>query len=247
MGYVELVEQSDFRYWFPAVQRSGVAYPRTVLVEDDGLNLFALTPLLDGKTPSLFNTLVERIRVASGEVGSPFFLRGSHLSGKHDWARTCYCASTEKIGLNIVGLVEAAAMADQPLNCFAVREFLELRYKFTAFNGMPVAREFRVFVLDGDVLHLQPYWPPQSIRNPSVEDWEEKLAETSYLDEQEEVELEEQAVEVSAHIQGFWSVDFAQELGGEWYLIDMARGEMSYCWFPEKGGSDQGTTGMGLL
>lgn len=246
MDFAKMVGQTDLRYWFPAVQKSGVPYPKTVLVED-GINFWDLTKALDGKEPDTLCGLVRRIEEASAKVGVPFFLRTSHLSGKHSWQNTCYCDRLQRVANNICGLVEETAMADQPLGCFAVRELLSLRSSFKAFDGMPVAREFRVFVKDGEVLHVQPYWPPQFIRSPSVEDWEERLAEISYLDEQEGVELEERAIEVSAHIQGFWSVDFAQELSGEWYLIDMARGEMSYCWFPEKGRADPGTTGMELL
>ena len=244
MDFIELIKQTDLRYWFPAVQRSGVLYPKTVLIED-GVDFGDLTKALDGKEPKTLDGLIESVVEASNEVGVPFFLRTSYLSGKHEWADTCYCRYPKGIGRNIIGLVEATALADQPLGCFVVREFLKLQTCFTAFGGMPVAREFRVFIKASEVLHVQPYWPPQSIRKPSIPDWRYALAWLSKLSPKEQAFLEARARSVD--IEGFWSMDFAQDVKGDWYLIDMARGELSYLRYPERGEADPGTTGMELL
>jgi len=248
MDYIELVNQTDLRYWFPAVQKSGVLYPKTVLIED-GIDFWDLVKVLDGKKPKTLEGLVERVAEASKEVGTPFFLRTSHLSGKHSWVVTCYCHSHDikLVGRNVCGLIDATVMTGQPLGCFAVREFLKLQSLFTAFDGMPVAREFRIFVKDREALHIQPYWPPTSIRRPSVRDWRYLLGWLNALESGVREILESLAKRVSSHIGGFWSVDFAQTVDGDWYLIDMARGELSYCWFPERGKADEGTTGVELL
>jgi len=245
MDFLECIKQTDLRYWFPVVQRSGVPYPKTVLIEE-GIDLRDLISALDGQDPVTLGALVGRVDHASREVGGvPFFLRTAYLSGKHEWKNTCYCDGLIKIGRNIIGLVEATAMADQPLGCFVVREFLKLQSLFTAFDGMPVAREFRVFIRDGEVLHVQPYWPPQSIRKPSNASWRSLLGWLSDLSAGDKAFLENRARSID--IEGFWSMDFAQDVKGDWYLIDMARGELSYLWYPDRGEADPGTTGMELL
>lgn len=246
MDFLECIKQTDLRYWFPAVQRSGVPYPKTVLIED-GVDFRDLISALDGKQPKTLDGLIESVVEASNEVGVPFFLRTAYLSGKHGWADTCYCRYPKGIGRNIIGLVEATALADQPLGCFVVREFLNLQSLFTAFNGMPVAREFRLFIRDGEVLHIQPYWPPQSIRKPSVPDWRYHLGWLNELSAGDKAFLEARARRINSHIEGFWSMDFAKDVKGDWYLIDMARGELSYLWYPDRDEADPGTTGMELL
>lgn len=244
MDFLECIKQTDLRYWFPAVQRSGVLYPKTVLVES-GIDLCDLILVLDGKESRTLEGVARRIAQASKVVGVPFFLRTSYLSGKHEWGNTCYCHDLKTVGRNIIGLVEATVMADQPLGCFAVREFLNLQSLFTAFDGMPVAREFRLFVKNGEVLHVQPYWPPQSIRKPSNASWRSLLGWLSDLSAGDKAFLEARARSID--IEGFWSMDFAQDVKGDWYLIDMARGELSYLWYPDRGEADTGTTGMELL
>jgi hypothetical protein len=57
-----------------------------------------------------------------------------------------------------------------------VREMIPTTPVFTAFAGqMPVTQEFRVFADSGKILGYQPYWPKDSIQEPSREDWEAAL------------------------------------------------------------------------
>ena len=41
-------------------------------------------------------------------------------------------------------------------------------------------------------------------------------------------DIKHQLLEVCKVFDDYWSVDFAKSLDGTWYMIDMARGEVSY-------------------
>lgn len=244
MNAKELNEQTDMRYWFPWIKKLGINIPKTYFVDADYNDLLKM---LDGNLPKSLAPLLENLKKAVKKVGEPFFMRTAFLSGKHAWADTCYCESFDSIGRNISGLVEATALAwTVPFGCLVVREFLPLRAGFKAFNNMPIAREFRFFVKDGEVIHWQPYWPPNSMRNTTIDNWEELLHGYSQLDYESLGYLTYTAKEAGKKLGGFWSVDFAQHIDQNWYLIDMARGEESFYWNVDRPAED-GKCGLDLL
>jgi hypothetical protein len=96
---------------------------------------------------------------------------------------------------------------------------------------MPVNPERRYFINDGKVLCHHPYWIQAAITKPSIENWQEVLAEIN-TETTEEVQLLSGYAELIAkELPGFWSIDFCKAKNGQWYLIDMATGEHS--WHPE--------------
>jgi hypothetical protein len=91
--------------------------------------------------------------------------------------------------------------------------------------------ERRYFIKDGEVLCHHPYWFKGSIRNPSVENWEE-LSDEMNSEKEEEIKLLTSYSKIIADaVKGFWSIDFCKARNGCWILIDMATGENS--WHPE--------------
>lgn len=120
---------------------------------------------------------------------------------------------------------------------FLVRRWLDLESSFGAFGygseePHPIAREFRFFADDVSVICHQPYWPEGAIEDDLGDgDWKQKLAHLNRpLSAAEYDALGTMAVEAARACPGAksWSVDFAQDVHGKFWLIDMAVAAASY-------------------
>lgn len=230
------VDRSDLAYWFPRLERSGLRVPKTEIIHFEG----DLVGLLDGEAVAGFDDLVSQVRLAVDKVGGyPAFLRTGQGSGKHEWKRTCYLEGPEAVPSHIGALVDWSCAVDfmgLPTNTWVVREFLELRHDFLAFEGMPVAREFRCFFRDGKASCIHPYWPSETIERANVREsvWQASLEAISRLEKGEGVMLMNQVERVAKEFDGFWSLDMAQMKNQEgkesWVAIDMADGDESFHW-----------------
>lgn len=224
-------DRNCLSWWFPRIDAAGLPVPETRIVTTE----LELGGLIDGEAPDDFYDFVAEVAAACESVGFPAFLRTGHGSGKHEWTRTCFVPNSEAVGDHVVALVEWSHLADffaLPHQVWAARRMIETAPLFHAFEGMPIVREFRFFVRDGEVEHVQPYWPPDSIEDPSAEDWEERLAAAALLPTADYDWLERLARRAGRAVGGYWSVDFLQGALGGWWLTDMALGEQSFRWEP---------------
>jgi len=228
---VMLRAESSMLSWLPKVSSLPIPQPRTVVVV---LSEEEREALMEG---AMLSGLIRRLRRAAAEIGYPLFLRTDHLSGKHLWGRTCYVADGEALIRNALFLADYSMSVDilgLPVNAFVLREYVELDSAFRAFAGMPIARERRYLVNNGEVVAHFPYWPKEAIEfwrgvePPS--DWEKKLEELNCETEEEVELLTGYAEKIGSALSGFWSLDFAKAKNGTWYFIDAARGEIS--WMP---------------
>lgn len=224
-------DRDDMAFWWPILQRSRVSAPRTVLLTTD----VALSDLLDGKTPENFDGFLSALRAICDGMGYPCFLRTGQTSGKHDWRRTCYLKRGEDLVSHVAALVEFSEMADMlglSTRTWAVREFLQLEHSFTAFDGMPVAREFRCFFEGGksEPLCMHSYWPEDAIRNASVPDWKDRLVLINSCNPDDVSDIQETVRRVSPHFEGKWSLDVVRAKDGRFYVTDMAEMERSFHW-----------------
>jgi hypothetical protein len=205
-------------YWYPRIRYAGLPVPRTLIIHAPLLLTYEDVP-----TAGL-DDLLWQIDAACGRVGYPAFLRTGLTSAKHDWKESCFIAAHSNIASHVNQILEYSEMVDfLGLDCsvWAVREMLPTKPMFHAFNGMPIVREFRFFVEDGKVTHVQPYWPADSIQRPDVPDWEARLAHASEITQEERGVLSDMARTANAYVPGDWSVDFLETENG-WYLTDMA-------------------------
>lgn len=198
----------------------------------------------NGEQDVLFKELAQDIHKAVLDLGGyPCFLRTGHTSGKHSWKDTCFLQKEEDITSHVMNLVEYSAMASLlgfPADVWVVREFLPCSNMATAFHGeMPVTKEVRVFIKNGAIEKIQPYWPPDSLQgqmrgygdlNIAGSDFYNlELTPISYFDLNILLPL------ISALLPAFpeyWSVDFlkTEDPNRPWVLIDMAQGEFSFSW-----------------
>ena len=233
--------------WYPLIAGE-VLTPRTVIVrasED-------LAPLAYGEgapdvRPAAKALAKEIDRAAISLGGYPVFLRTGHTSGKHEWRRTCYLTGSVDIPGHIFNLVEVSELVDMfglPTEVWAVRELLKTTPAFHAFEGMPITKERRYFVIDGTVVGFHPYWPPEAITNPSTSDWRWRLDRIQHQPQAETNYLTLMSERVGELVPGAWSIDWLWAQG-QWYLTDMAWAERSYVWWQHPTAPDRRYEGEG--
>jgi hypothetical protein len=214
--------------WFPALLSAGLPVPKTSIIKTDA----QLLEYLDGKVPEGGPELIRQIAAAGDEIGWPLFLRTGLTSAKHRWKRSCYVENRDVLLSHVIEIVEFSACADflgLDTSEWCVRELLPTIPYFHAFDGFPVVEEYRVFWIDGEVRCIHPYWPRESIRSPSAEDWRDLLEGASTLLDLDRAEILELAQRVGAVTVGDWSIDFLCTDRG-WYVTDMAVASQSFHW-----------------
>ncbi len=220
-------------YWYPNVKDLGIPMPKTVMIPFPEYSKPDFKKMLydsDSHNP-YWDQFIYDVKLAALQLGYPVFVRSDETSNKHEWNRSCYVESEDELPSHLFNIMEMTEMVMFGLDIggFAVREFLELDSKFTAFYGeMPVAREFRFFVKDGRFQCYHPYWFPACMDNPSVDNWYELLMEMESLSEHELLLLSVWADKIGEAVGGYWSVDFCQLTDGSWAMTDMAQGENSF-------------------
>ncbi len=230
-------DPNSMLYWFPKIEQAGLPVPRTVLVRFDNRTVW---PAMDGKP--IPDAPWDEFKAAATEIGLPCFLRADQSSAKHDGPTAYRLDDLAKVESLIVRTFEDNGLKDLTVHAFAFREWLDLDATFTAFGwgnaGHPIAREWRVFADSEKCWCAHFYWPDTAIEqyNPSASNWRELLAAMSNdLSDDTRSMLEALAVSAVRALGGSplqrWSVDFAQDRAGKWWLIDMAVARMS--WHPD--------------
>lgn len=229
-------------YWFPLVRAAGLPVPKTEIVaqgvSSDALFDFIGEDPRSPESPAKVNALIWAVQDAGDRLGWPCFLRTGLFSGKHGWKSTCCVRTADVVAGHIAEIFTDSQCVDMwglDSSEWVVREMLKTRALFYAFYGqMPITRERRYFVRDGEIVWRQPYWPPYSIEghNPSVENWREILEADNARMPQEDEELSALSLRVSAAVPGYWSVDWLWTMDRGWVLTDMAVGDQSFRWDP---------------
>lgn len=222
-----MVDKNCISYWYPKLTKLDILTPGTLITTTD-IDL-ARAFLENKKADDDIKAFLAKLLFDVDTIGLPCFIRTGHFSGKHSWDSTCYLQDRNKLIPHVSNLIEWSLIIDViglPVDTWAVREFLETEPMFYAFDNMPINKEWRYFIRDGEVEYKQPYWPVDSIRMPSCENWEELLRE-SYLEDYPI--LEELSLKIATEFDDYWSVDFMPTKNG-WYCVDMAEGDQSFRW-----------------
>lgn len=237
---------NSFLYWYPKLQEAGLEsvipqsiLPRSLMVLYDHARAAMMLEDLNFKY-SEWDEVLENVHVAAEQIGYPVFIRTDLSSAKHCGPGSYLAKSREDISKILCETVVDNEMKfwmsmDQP-RAFIVREFLELDAFFTAFGGLPINREWRFFANKNEVICAHPYWPEEAIQFweiPEPPDWKEQLAILhAPLHHLEWEDLNEWAIRAAGACDASetWSVDFAKDVNGMWWLIDMAEMKSSYHW-----------------
>ncbi len=235
------MNQNSALIWLPAIQSAGLPTPRTIVVpycHRDCIGIFD-GPGAEDSAVEAFRKVVTDVSAAVAEIGPPAFVRTDLSSAKHA-GRSAWLAH-EEIAQTVHRLIEDNEMKfwlerDGP-QAILVRQFLRLPAPFTGFNGLPISREWRYFA-DGDrVICQHPYWPHDAFEEwgpdeTAPKNWRDLLTAMHEPPAGEEAQLLKEMAICAARSCGgaAWSVDFAQDGDGKWWLLDMARMECSWHW-----------------
>jgi hypothetical protein len=117
----------------------------------------------------------------------------------------------------MLNLMHDSLIGTQPIR---VRRYVPLRTYAIGAGGYPITREFRFFVLDGEILSGGYYWA--SFYEDLLEKHENELAPYSVP----QCFLKE-AIQRVKHGVRFFAIDVAQKQDGAWTVIEINDGQMS--------------------
>ena len=210
-----------------------VATPKTEIIEVR----YDIGCLADGEKPIGYDELIEKLDAAVQKIGGyPVFFRSGQTSAKHMSWDACTPKCKEDFKKAIPYLVERSLMGfpEQSYRFLMVRELIPTESVFEAY--MPITREFRIFVEEGKISHIQPYWPEKAMTTmdePDDPEWRTKLRAISMMTPEEKEFLEAETLKIANACPGDWSVDWLQDKNGKWWMTDMAVACVSYRWQPD--------------
>lgn len=219
-------------YWFPKIRDAGLPVPVTCTVdmpkvaERDLYRTFDGLPLTNKSRP-----FFKRLRSAVRSIGLPCFLRSGHTSAKHDWKRSCYVQDASRLESHVAAIMaygEMCSLMGLPWGIWAVREYLPISPIAICprYGDMPVCREFRMFVRDGDVICMHPYWPDEALVRGGAD---VSCSRAFGMTDEEERDLRILASRAGFAVGGNWSVDILYTTRG-WFVTDMAEADKSFHW-----------------
>jgi hypothetical protein len=167
--------------------------------------------LLSDLTPKTWFSLAETI---SDPYEGPYVLKGATNSKKSLWLSHMFAWNKDQMRRVYFALMNDTLIAEQGVY---IRQYEKFKTYGTAINGMPVTKEFRLFILDGKIIAKGYYW---SNHPELIEQYRPDANEIpqSFLDEV--------MCRVSGSIR-FWVLDVAQKEDGHWRIIELNDGTMA--------------------
>lgn len=238
-------------YWYPRIDGVSsdlpVSVPETTFVEYEFTESFQL---INAEVPNSlpWGEFVE----AAEDIGWPAFVRTDQKSVKHAGPGAYRAEEPDDLPTILAVLTDYHVKSNRHPAALMVREFVDINAKFRAFDGLLIGRELRVFATEDGVLCDHFYWPEDAIedgrgtpttvdgdRELSGDEWRQMLNELSEVrdDDLDDLHVAATDAALALNVAGdveegtAWSVDFAQDTDGDWWLIDAALAEDS--WHPE--------------
>lgn len=224
------VDRTALSWWFPKIEAAGLPVPRTKIIQMPEAAQRDVWDAFDGKDgPGAMWMFCDILRREAADMGLPVFLRTDYTSGKHDWKHTCFVTDLAKIGAHVFAIAEFSECCDMvglPWTTWALREFLPTRPFGTCpnYGDMPVCREFRFFVDDGEIRCAHPYWPVNAIERGGAENVDYPRLYRPFGSEPRKL-----ARDAGRAVGGSWSVDLLETDIG-WFVTDMAEAHKSFHW-----------------
>lgn len=244
-------QPNSAQYWYPPLAQLEpdlpVNVPDSEFVEYDFMESLSL---VDAEMPDDLPWGEFTMKV--GEIGYPAFVRTDQKSVKHAGPGAYRATEPDDIPTILAVLTDHHVKANRHPSALMIREWVNINAQFRAFDGLPIGREYRVFASPNEVHCKHFYWPEEAIEDGrgtptsmdgdttlTDDEWRHRLNSLDALSEGELHDLHDSAtraayaLNVADHIDDdtAWSVDFAQDTGGDWWLIDVALAEDS--WHPD--------------
>jgi len=238
-GTQQRINPNSAVHWIDAAEKAcefgEVRTPETEIVEFDFMDSLSI---LDGD-PAPDGIPIGELDTAACDLGWPVFIRSDLTSAKHSGLDAVQACHADDVMPVVDSIMRDCARKSMQPSAFLVREWVDIDDAFTAFDGLPIGTEFRVFAGPEDVQCAHYYWPEDSIQKPSLSDGEWQAAREELADVALPSAVRLTAQEAARHANKhdlldpmeIWSVDFALDENGDWWLIDMAVGADS--WHPD--------------
>jgi len=204
IGYIP--EPERYQAMYEAALEKGIRLVNTLEEHLRAMEFHQYYDLLDGLTPrSVVITSPDECVQVGHVLGYPVFVKGTIQSRKHDGWDVCTAADQEEVARRVSDLLHREGRSR---GYVIVRELVQLRHSRQVGNGFPAGREFRAFVLHGEVVALGYYWDgPDAL---------------SRLSPDEKKTVYALAAEASRRLGvPYITVDIGQLERGEWIVIEV--------------------------
>jgi hypothetical protein len=222
-----MVYKDSAKFWFPRLKvfDSRIKVPKTVFVDYDESEVFGHNTGFGSAYDKLFLTCEA---VVQDIFGGTAFIRTDVTSAKHLGINAIKVSPTNPLHFPLRQTLKHAEtktyLSKYKSSAIMLREWLILPHPGTAFNGLPIGREWRVFAGPNGVNCVNGYWPKNAL--DGFMDKGSRLPDLSPIAPSHI--LKAASIAAASMGGGMWSVDFMQDDKGQHWLIDMARGENSY-------------------
>lgn len=222
--------RTSMEYWWPKVKGMNIPMPRTELILHKEGGLLEWVKYMEEPLPERDLLILKK---TAAKIGYPVFMRSDVCSAKHRFAETCFVKREKDLVPHLMNIIEQCAIEDRMMSCIALRRFIQLDSRFTAFADLPIAPERRYFVSEGEVTCHHPYWPMASIKERHgyaklPRTWSGLLYIMNKESPEEVKLLTGYASLLGRVLGGDWSFDFAKTKAGQWMFIDAATAIESY-------------------
>lgn len=143
----------------------------------------------------------------------PFVVKGQTNSKKHLWNTHMFAHDKRAAGDVWSRLMDDMLIGQQDIY---VRDFVPLVRLAEGFNGLPISKEFRFFILDGKILCGGFYWASHT-------------ADLEVIPDVSEVPQEflQKVIDTIGDNARFYVLDVAQTCAGHWTVVEINDGQMS--------------------
>lgn len=202
IGYIPDYER--YQAIYNAAQAKNISLLNTPEQHRRAQEFDAAYPFLEGITPRSItvNALVDCKRAGSN-VGYPVFVKGAVQSRKARGWKACVAENEDELLALCSTLFE---LEQRSRGRVVIRELVKLRH-IREHNGFPLGREYRVFLLNGNVIAKGYYW-----------EGEDELSALSPA-ECDAIELLAQEAAKRLNVT-YLSIDIGQTEDGDWIVIE---------------------------
>lgn len=143
----------------------------------------------------------------------PFVLKGATNSKKSNWNQTMFATDRKEASRVHSRLCEDTLVGEQKIY---VRQYVSLETYMFGIGGIPITKEFRFFVFDGQVICGGYYWA----------NYVDELGHMPDVNEVPKDFLQAAIDRVKDRI-GFFVIDVAKTKSGDWIVIEINSGNAS--------------------
>jgi hypothetical protein len=231
-----MIPQDSAKFWFPRLVSHPWKWmrdwlPNTVMID---YSEEALADSLRGHHTAEYDRLYYAVEAAiRHEIAGPAFIRTDITSAKHSGRNAYIVDGTDEDGLNHALLTTLAHSqlktyhGKMKASAIMVRSVIEIQADRTAFHGLPIGKEWRVFADQRGVQCHHGYWPTVAL-DGHMDDGQPPTENSLGLHWIRTDALDAAKLAAKAMGQFKWSVDFAEDTSGKVWLLDMATAMNSF-------------------